>query len=112
MTNLEQAVLRWISDHSSDSALQGQLAAAKEKRRDFVGTGVFLYLDVPRDCPSVSRDVAMSCPRIVSPHLPDGAGVSLFLKEGYLHYLELYSRSGFLPEKLDEFDLVLDNQGT
>ena len=108
MTRLEQDVLQWIADHSGDSGLRAQIERASEKKRDFVGTGVFLYLQVPPDCPPLPQGVVTSTPTIVSPSLMDGAGASLFLKDGRLHYLELYSRSGFLPEELDDYDLVAE----
>jgi hypothetical protein len=35
----------------------------------------------------------------------DGAGCNLFLRNGRLHYLEIYARGGFIPETVDVFKL-------
>jgi len=106
MNKFETAVLDWIADQSGSPELRDQIAAAKLKKRDFMGTGCFLYLDVPGDLPSVPADVRPVCPHISSSMLMDGAGCSLFLRSGKLHYLEIYARGGFMPEALEEWDLT------
>jgi hypothetical protein len=42
--------------------------------------------------------------------LMDGAGVSLFMKNGRLHYLEIYSRGGFMPETMETWHLEAENR--
>ncbi len=103
MGKLEQAVLDWIAEQTGSAELAAQIAAATESKRDFMGTGLFLYLSVPDDLPALPPNVKPVCPHISSPMLMDGAGVSLFLKGGRLHYLEIYSRGGFMPETLEDW---------
>jgi len=106
MNDFEQAVLNWIADHSGSAELAQQIAAATLKKRDFMGTGCFLYLDAPQNLPPIAADVRPECPHVHSPMLMDGAGCSLFLRDGRLHYLEIYARGGFMPDNLTEWEFA------
>ena len=105
MGELEQAVLDWIAQHSGSQELAGQIAAAEVQKRDFMGTGLFLYLSVPEGSALIPDGIRPVCPHISSDMLMDGAGSSLFMKNGCLHYLEIYSRGGFMPETLEKWEL-------
>jgi hypothetical protein len=100
---LDQDILSWIAVHSEDKNLADQLEHAVESRRDYMRTGFFLYLDTDRELPATNARPV--CPHISSPALLDGAGCSLFLRDGYLHYLEVYARGGFMPPDLAEYEL-------
>jgi len=105
---LEQALCDWISVNTGDPDFTRQLEAASVKRRDYTRTGFFVYLDTPADCETIATSVRPSCPQIIGPELPYGAGCNLFLKNGRLHYLEIYTRGGFMPESLEQFRLQTD----
>jgi len=105
MGDLEQAVLKWIAAETGNAELAAQIDQATETKRDFMGTGLFLYLQTPDDAVPVPSEVRPSCPHISSEMLMDGAGVSLFMKNGRLHYLEIYSRGGFMPENMENWHL-------
>ena len=105
MEDLEKGILEWIAIHSDSAELSSQIASATVQRRDFMGTGLFLYLNVPADQPDVPANVRPVCPHIESEMLMDGAGCNLFMKNGQLHYLEVYSRGGFMPERLQDWRL-------
>jgi len=107
MGELEQAVLGWIAQHSGSQELADQIAAAEVQKRDFMGTGLFLYLGVPEGFVPIPDGTRPVCPHIRSDMLMDGAGSSLFMKNGCLHYLEIYSRGGFMPETLEKWELGL-----
>ena len=106
--SLERALLDWIAAQSGNELLTAQLAGAVLKRRDYTRTGFFVYLSVPAELAKVEPGMRPVCPMILSEALYDGAGCNLFLRDGRLHYLEIYARGGFLPEQLDRFDLVPD----
>ena len=106
MQKLDSDILEWIAAHNDDAALKAQLAAATERRRDYMRTGFFLYLDTDRQLEPVASGFRAACPHITSPELMDGAGCTLFLRDGYLHYLEVYARGGFLPEQLEDYRLL------
>jgi len=110
MNKFEKDVLDWVAEHSDCAELAAQIGAASLKKRDFMGTGCFLYLEVPDDMPPISADVKPVCPRVNSTMLMDGAGCSLFLRSGKLHYLEVYARGGFMPEDLQEWQLVAESE--
>ena len=105
MGKLEQAVLQWIAAETGSPDLAAQINQATVNKRDFMGTGLFLYLKTPDDLTPVSPEVRPVCPHISSEMLMDGAGVSLFMKNGRLHYLEIYSRGGFMPETMENWRL-------
>ena len=105
MGELETAVLNWIVENTDSPELAAQIRVAEAGKRDFMGSGLFLYLNVPDSLEPIPQGVSANCPHISSSMLMDGAGSSLFMKNGRLHYLEVYSRGGFMPEALEEWEL-------
>ena len=105
MEQLDQDILNWIAEQTADDALSAQLAGATVKRRDYMRTGFFVYLTAAEGSSAVAPGLRPVCPHIVSPELMDGAGCSLFMRDGRLHYLEVYARGGFMPEALENYTL-------
>lgn len=105
MNKLDKEILDWIASHSDDGVLCEQLRHAKVIRRDYMRTGFFIYFEVPDDVPLLDGIMRPVCPDISSPLLLDGAGSSLFYRNGRLHYLEIYARGGFFPQDIVEFGL-------
>jgi hypothetical protein len=105
MTGLEAQILEWIAERTSSPALSQQLRSAEIARRDYVRTGYFVYLRPSEGSSAVEGRPQIQHPFIESPVLPDGAGCSLILKDGQLHYLEIYARGGFFPEDLADYEL-------
>jgi hypothetical protein len=101
----ERAILDWVAERTSDTALSTQLQSATVKRRDYTRTGFFVYLIAEDQCENVGSTVRPQCPHITISELMDGAGCNLFLRNGRLHYLEIYARGGFIPETVDVFKL-------
>jgi hypothetical protein len=110
MNKLEQSIVDWISVKTQNPALTAQIGTASIKRRDYMRTGFFVYLDSDPACDVVPSGVKLSCPHISSPELRDGAGCNLFLRNGRLHYLEIYARGGFIPESMELFELLRPDQ--
>lgn len=102
---LEMAVLNWIAENTDSPELAAQVHAAEALKRDFMGTGLFLYLNVSDSLALIPQGTSANCPHISSSLLIDGAGSSIFMKNGRLHYLEIYSRGGFMPETLEQWEL-------
>ncbi len=105
---VDKAILDWIANASGDAMLAAQIAAAQVRKRDFTRTGFFVYFAAAPDLTPVEAGVRPVCPRLDAPGLIDGAGCDLFLRDGRLHYLEVYARGGFLPEPLDDWQLSPD----
>lgn len=105
MEKLDRAILDWIAAHNDDAALAAQLEAPTVRKRDYMQTGFFTYFEPQPELPQVESGFRPACPHISAPRLPDGAGCTLFLRDGRLHYLEIYSRGGFIPETLEDFRL-------
>ena len=110
MEQLEKDVLAWISEHNASEALRSQLAAATVKKRDYMRTGFFVYFEVPHEGMRVEPGFRTRCPDLQAPELVHGAGSSLFLRDGRVHYLELYARGGFFPRELKRYSLVTPDQ--
>lgn len=108
MEKLDRDILDWIASHTADDNLSAQIRVAQVARRDFMRTGFFVYFKPASDLEEVAHSVRPSCPRVVSRELMDGAGCTLFLRNGRLHYLEIYARGGFLPKDLGEYQLQDD----
>ena len=105
MDKLDQEILNWIADHTCDAALSAQIANAEVGRRDYMRTGFFVYLKIPDGLTAADATLKPVCPHIDSSDLMDGAGCTLFLRNGFLHYLEIYARGGFFPESLGQWQL-------
>ncbi len=107
MEQLERDILNWIAIQTADDALEAQIRGAIVRKRDYMRTGFFIYFDVPNDASLVPVQASPVCPHIDSPDLMDGAGCGLFIRDGRLHYLEIYARGGFFPESLERYELRL-----
>ena len=106
MEQLDKDILAWIAAHNDDAALSAQIASAQVTRRDYMRTGFFVYFDTAPESPAIADELRPRCPDIDAPGLLDGAGSSLFLKNGRLHYLEIYARGGFFPESPEDYRLL------
>ncbi len=104
----EQAILEWITTHTANPELAAQLRTARVRKRDNTRTGVFVYFEPNPAAAAVPTGVRPVCPRVIAPGLIDGAGCDLFLRDGRLHYLEVYARGGFLPDPLEHWVLETD----
>ena len=105
MEQLDRDILTWISARTGNPELAEQIAAASVRKRDYMQTGFFIYLDTDRQLAPLASGVRPVCPRIDGPGLMDGAGCTLFLRDGYLHYLEIYARGGFFPAECEDWQL-------
>jgi hypothetical protein len=106
MEKLDKAILDWIAAHTDDTALYDQLQQATVLRRDYMRTGYFIYFHVPDSLPLLSSRARPLCPDINATSLAHGAGTTLFVRNGKIHYLEIYARGGFFPEQPDDYHLV------
>lgn len=106
MEQIDQDILEWIAAHTANPELTAQINGARVKRRDAMKTGFFVYFEADTSLSPVDIKLRPVCPYIEIPGLPDGAGCDLFMKDGYLAYLEIYARGGFMPE--NPVDYALD----
>jgi hypothetical protein len=107
MEKLDKEIISWIADNTNNEVLSAQIASAEVSRRDYMRTGFFIYFKTPDGdgLEAVAETLRPVCPHIESPDLMDGAGCTLFMKKGFLHYLEIYARGGFFPKTLEQFEL-------
>ena len=109
LEKVDREILDWIAEQTGDPALAAQLGAAQARKRDFTRTGFFVYFEPDAGAAPVPPGVRPVCPRLDAPGLMDGAGCDLFLRDGRLHYLEVYARGGFLPEPMESWQLGPDS---
>jgi len=108
MEQIDKDILDYIAAQTGDATLTQQVAQAEVSRRDYTRTGLFVYFTPDANADRVAHGVRPVSARLEAPGLMDGAGCDLFLRDGRLHYLEVYARGGFLPEKLQDYRLVPD----
>ena len=107
MQKLDQDILAWIADHNDSAGLKVQIAGVEVARRDYMRTGYFIYFDVAADAEPVEKSLRPVSPDIMSAELLHGAGTTLFLRNGRMHYLEIFARGGFFPEALKSYELAV-----
>ena len=107
-TKLEQDILNWFVKNNEDAAFVKQCALAVPKEREYTGCGFFLTLQIPKNAPTCSLRRGLVEPHIESESLVHGAGCILFLTEGYLDFLEVYSFGDEeFPEELNQYTLQI-----
>lgn len=107
MEKVDSDILQWIARETGDPALSSQIESATVRKRDYTRTGFFVHFEADADAAPAGK--APVCPRLDAPGLPDGAGSDLFMRDGRLHYLEVYARGGFLPEPFEGYELRPDD---
>jgi hypothetical protein len=103
-TSLERDILRWFAENNRDGALAQQCDTVVLKQREYTGVGFFLTLEVPKSLPRCTSPLIE--PHIESGELEHGAGAILFVKDGYLELLEIYSYAGPIPQELNQYRLL------
>jgi hypothetical protein len=106
MNKLDQEILTWIAEQTDSAELKAQIDGATVSKRDYMRTGYFIYFDVVPEALPVDKSLSLVSPDIVSSELLDGAGTTLFLRNGKIHYLEIYARGGFFPKVLESYSLA------
>ncbi len=105
LNKLENDILKWICIHSNDKSLEKQCSSVIVKDREFSGVGIFTYFSVSNELPHCTFGQSPVDPYIDSPDLKDGGGCTLFLKDGYLDFLEIYSFGNSFPKEIIEYEL-------
>jgi hypothetical protein len=102
-----------LSDENCDEGrLKSQVGCATVKRREFTGAGVIVELDVPgqaADAQNQSRTVANLCGTMAG--LRNGFGGVLFLENGKIQTLELFTHNEKWPEAPAKYTLELVDVG-
>lgn len=88
-----EAIEAIIMGEPDEVVLRAQLNNAEVAEREFTGKGVFVMLRIPAHVPlrSYRPNEVLEGNRILAakhPKLENGAGVVLFMKDGYMNVLE------------------------
>lgn len=103
-TTLEVKILQWLS--LKDPEIAGQIKASTVTKREYSGAGFFFELSVSKDADPVDKQIkTLDGPQIKSSRLEFGGGSILFLEDGYIKILELFSYGDSFPEDMSEFEL-------
>jgi hypothetical protein len=89
-TLLEKAILDWIADRSDNAEIRMQIRSAYPAERELTGTGSFTKLAVPPHVPKTDAKVSMD-PNIESDELDASGGCVLFMVDGKIDTLEIYT---------------------
>lgn len=111
LSEYERRAIETIAESApQQNVILAQLAVAKCASRDY--TGVWLYTDLAVDPGAPLLDEVSwkieDMPKIHAEHpdLPDGAGLILWIKDGYLSCLESYTYEGRWPQDESLFRLA------
>ena len=102
---LEIDILNWIADRTSDSALKSQCQNAKIKSREYTKVGYFTNFRTDETAQKATLHQADIEPQIISPEVPNTAGCVLFLSNGYIKCLEIYTFGDNFPENIQTYTL-------
>ena len=109
-TRLETAILRWYVANFDDPDLVAQAASATVKNRRHHGSGYFVKLCVPEDVPRIADMIddinPIPGPWLSSEELSAGAEAVLWVEDGTLESLEVFSSGPEFPEYLEKFELI------
>ena len=105
-TKLEKEILEWLINKAPELGEQIKQCTVSERR--YSGAGFFFDLSVPKNIKPLEIKGTIQGPEIKSKELSHGAGSILFLKDGYIDMLEVFTYADSFPEKLENFELKSD----
>lgn len=103
-TKLELKIFDWFTKKNPELAEQIKHSTVSERR--YSGAGFFFDLSVQKNIKPLEIQGTIQGPDIKSSSLLDGASSILFIKNGYIDMLEVFSYSETFPEELDNFELT------
>jgi hypothetical protein len=116
-TPLENTVISWLlaGDDPVLEKLRSQFAFAHVQEREYTGVGVFVTLSIPASAPKVDPprltigDIALEVEGV-----QNGAGVVLFVNDGLLDLVEIYTYNDRWPEdaKLKSISYLTNGDST
>ena len=110
-TPFEKSLIRWYVDHAPHEEFQNQLRSCAPNTRSYSGVGLFVELSIRPGSWSKMPDEVKSPvggPTISSPSLKNGAGSILFLKDGLVDTLEVYTFGDEMSEDLTDYDIGIE----
>jgi len=108
-TQLETDILKWYADKAEDKNLIKQLNTVKPKEREISEVGSFVDLKLPPSTKGEKCQVKnpINGPKIKSPHLKDGGSSLLFISNGLISVLEIFSDGdATFPKELIDYELL------
>jgi hypothetical protein len=103
---LEKAVLNWIMSSYNITELSEQIESATFINRESSGVGFFIQLGTNNKLKPVASSKIFDGPLIRSTGIDCDGGSILFMKNGYLGFLELYANGSFFKEDLTDFNFI------
>ena len=105
-TQLERAVLDWMSEHVDIPRLKEQIQRAVPTDREYTGCGSFTTLAASPDLPPVECPSPISGPAIEAEGIEYGGGALLCLDDtGHITQLEMYAYGDHFSESITTFVL-------
>jgi hypothetical protein len=109
LNEFESAVLTKLleGDHPVLAALRAQVERARVKSREYSGAGFFCSFEVPSDVPHLALQEGFYFGDVDADMdgLEHGAGFVVYVRDGYLDFLEGYSYGEPWPKEVRKFSL-------
>ena len=117
MDELESAVVEMLlkGGHPALVALQEQARHATVRKREYSGVGFFTEFDIPPSIPAapvVTPRATVADVEATIDGLRNGAGFTLFVRDGYLEMLEGYTYDEPWPTNTSRVALTYATPGT
>jgi hypothetical protein len=99
-----------LDDDVEEATLRKQLELLTDATYDYTGIGLFVTFshdESINDCKVESETTVLDGVRIESEEVEMGADALLFIKDGVIHNLEIWSRGGKYPAKeISSYELI------
>ena len=109
-SEIEIKILEWFIQKYSKTCLAEQIEKADVVKREYSGVGFFVHFKISTNVSALQLGTdymkdPIDGPIIVSKELMAGAQAILFIKNGYIDMLEVYTFVDKFPKNLVEFEL-------
>lgn len=113
---LERQVIHHLLLGKNDilAVLRAQFEAATVKSKEYSGAGFFIYFEIPKEAPRLSSAYSFEINDVAAriAGLQNGAGFTLFIKNGIINMLEGYVFGEELwPKSVGDYELYHTNKG-
>ncbi len=98
----ETAMRSWYIDNTKDESIKDQLKNALAVEVEYTGVGYFITYDSTLDF-SVPRST-IDGPDFKSSNADDLCGTILFIKDGKIHFMEVFTYGHHMDDHIDDFE--------
>lgn len=116
LDKLEMQVIKHLLAGENDklTVLRAQSEVAIIKSKEYSGAGFYIHFEIPEEAPKLKSDYSFEIDDVAAhiAGLQNGAGFTLFIKNGVINMLEGYTFGEELwPKSVEDYELYYTNKG-